>query len=139
MSKTGLTIKGGNVTRLGLLNRILDLTDKLSISHYYDGNSELEEIKSKTGVYKAVAEAVATIDTNGQGIMVTGCNFQGLDLGVKIEQSPEEKLEETTEEGIVEEDDDKCPDCEYYYREAMSCDDCEFRECKGTALTTDRR
>jgi hypothetical protein len=104
MSKTGLTIKGGNVTRLGLLSRVLDLTDKLQVSHYYDGHSELEELKSKTGVYKAVAEAISTIDTNGQGINITGCNFQGLDVGMKVEQSPEENLEETTEEGIIEED-----------------------------------
>ena len=112
MNKTGLTIKGGNTSRLGLLGRVLDLTDKLT---QYCGSESMRNLSenetvSITAVYKAVAETIATVNTNGQGVTVTNCNFQGVDLGIKIEQAPEENIEETTQEGTVEYYDDEDDD-----------------------------
>jgi hypothetical protein len=91
---------------------VLNLTDKLTSKelrgeYTYGGYEERSfkngEIESIAGVYQAVAETIASVNTNGQGIMVTNCAFTGLDLGMKIEKSPEENLEETTQEGSIEE------------------------------------
>ena len=119
MKNTGVTIKGGNTTRLGLLDKVLNLADKLTSreirgEYTYGGYVERPfqngEIESIAGVYKSVAESIAQVNTNGQGIEVTNCTFTGLDLGVKIEQPPEDIVEETTQEGSIEVDEEQ--DCE---------------------------
>jgi hypothetical protein len=107
INKTGITIKSGNTTRLGLLNRVLDLTDKLVTP--YDGENRRylseQELIATTQVYKMVAETVSTVNTNGQqGVSVSNCCFTGMDTGLKVEQSPNDHLEENDEEYEIEDD-----------------------------------
>jgi hypothetical protein len=101
----GITIKGGNVTRLSLLDRILDLTEDLSDkANGKFGSASKAEIVAIANVYKNVAKAVSTIETNTQGISIASCQFTGVDMGIKIESAPIENLNDGVEECIIKKD-----------------------------------